>query len=167
MKKNTSKKGNNENKNLINELEKTDNKVPLFSLNNEFKLGRVVDVYDGDTCKINMKFKDKIYKWNCRLMGIDTPELRTKNENEKECGYYVRDRLREYILNQIVVVQCLNFDKYGRLLVYIYHYDNNRNLDSYANNESINKWLINNNYALSYDGGTKTINEWNINDLKK
>ena len=155
----------------IDELKNTDNKIQLFSLKNEFKYGFVVDVYDGDTCKINMKFKDKLYKWNCRLMGIDTPELRTKNNKEKECGYYVRDKLRENILKKIVVVQCLEFDKYGRLLVYLYQYDENKSLDSYKEStnttDSINQWLINNNYALSYDGGTKTIQEWDINKLKK
>lgn len=155
------------NLNIIDNLSSTNNDMPFLTLNNEIKFGYVVDVYDGDTCKINMYFKDEIYRWNCRIMGIDTPELRTKNENEKECGYFVRDKLREKILNKIVIVKCLNFDKYGRLLVNIYEYDNNIDSINNINNlSSINDWLISNNYALPYDGGTKTIKEWNINELK-
>lgn len=42
----------------------------------------------------------------------------------------------------------MDFDKYGRLLVEIF--------EDEQYNESINNWLIVNNYAKKYDGGTKT-----------
>ena len=106
--------------------------------------GKVVSVYDGDTVKIIMKVNDEFIKFNCRLSGIDTPEIRTKNSNEKKYGIFVRDKLREKILNKIVTVHCLKFDKYGRLLVTLF-----------IDNCSICDWLIENKYALSYNGGTK------------
>lgn len=106
--------------------------------------GKVVSVYDGDTVKIIMNFNNEFIKFNCRLSGIDTPEIRTKNTNEKKYGLLVRDKLREKILNKIVTVNCLKFDKYGRLLVRL-------NID----NECVNDWLIENKYAFSYNGGTK------------
>ena len=115
-----------------------------LSLENEEKLGKVVSVYDGDTIKIVFPLHDKLYKWNCRLGRVDTPELRTKNELEKKFGYEVRDKLREKILNKLVNVKCGDFDKYGRLLTEIY-----------IENESVNQWLIDNEYAFEYDGGTK------------
>ena len=47
---------------------------------------RVVSVYDGDTITIIMRFRWKSFQFKCRLMGIDTPELRTRNEKEKQMG---------------------------------------------------------------------------------
>ena len=121
-------------------------KVPEFSLENEIKKAKVVSVYDGDTIKVVFPILNKLYKWNCRITGVDTPELRTRDELEKKFGYEVRDKLREKILDKIVTVKCGEFDKYGRLLV-----------DIYCDNEtrSISNWLIENKYAFAYDGGTK------------
>lgn len=115
-----------------------------LSLENEEKLGKVVSVYDGDTIKIVFPLHDRLYKWNCRLGRVDTPELRTRNELEKKFGYEVRDKLREKILNKLVNVKCGDFDKYGRLLTEIFIED-----------ECVNQWLIDNEYAFEYDGGTK------------
>lgn len=120
--------------------------VPEFSLKDTTKQAKVVSVYDGDTVKIVFPLQEKLYKWNCRLAGVDTPELRTRNKLEKAHGYLVRDKLREKILNKVVIVKCFEFDKYGRLLISIYCDDDN---------VSVNKWLIDNDYAFKYDGGTK------------
>lgn len=126
-----------------------DNNVKEFSLSGKEYLGKVVDVYDGDSVKIVFSLFEndplKLYKWTCRLINVDTPEIKTKNSSEKEFGIKVRDILREKILNKMVKIKCYKFDKYGRLLVEIY-------LDSLC----INNWLIENNYAKYYDGGKKT-----------
>lgn len=134
-----------------------DNNTPEFSLNNFNSEGKIVSVYDGDSVHIVLplnliKMNDttninevKLYKFNCRLNGLDTPEIRTKNIQEKEFGLKVRDILRDKILNKIVKVKCGDFDKYGRLLV-----------DIYLEDLHINKWLIDNGYANNYDGGKKT-----------
>jgi len=105
---------------------------------------KVVSVYDGDTIKAIFPLNDKLYKWNCRLSGIDTPEIRTSSALEKQHGYFVRNALREKILNKVVSLKCGDLDKYGRLLVQVFH-----------QGENINQWLIDNNYAFTYDGGTK------------
>lgn len=120
--------------------------VPAFSLKGEKKRCKVVSVYDGDTIKVVFPIHNTMYKWNCRINGVDTPELRTKNELEKKYGYEVRDKLREKILDKIVLVKCGKFDKYGRLLVDIY---------CDGEDKSVNFWLIDNKYAFTYDGGTK------------
>lgn len=128
--------------------DQVDGKVKVFSYEGRKCEGKVVKVYDGDTCHIVFPLTDKeperLYKWNCRLINIDTPELRTKNLKEKEFGKQVRDFLKERILNKVVTVECLDFDKYGRLLVEIF-----------IEEESINNWLIEKGYAKKYDGGTK------------
>ena len=122
-----------------------DDNVKELSFMNEIKEAKVVSVYDGDTIKVVFPLANKLYKWNCRLEHIDTPELRTKNENEKKYGYIVRDKLREKILNKVVYIKCNDFDKYGRLLIEILQNDD----------VTINQWLIDNQYAFKYDGGTK------------
>ena len=120
------------------------NKVELFSLEGQEHLAKVVDVYDGDTIKCVFPIHNTLYRWNCRLSGVDTPEIRTRCSIEKKHGYKVRDYLRDKILNKMVYVQCNDFDKYGRLLVNILYDDC-----------IINDWLIQNDYAFQYDGGTK------------
>lgn len=118
--------------------------INLFSLENKEFTGKVVSIYDGDTVKIVFKLFNTYYKWNCRINNVDTPEIRSKCELEKKNAIYVRDRLKDKILNQVVKVNCGKFDKYGRLLVTIYF-----------NEKNINEWLINKKYAFKYDGGTK------------
>jgi len=126
--------------------DKVDKKIKRFSLKNQVKIAKCVDVYDGDTIQLVFPLQDELFRWTCRLIGIDTPEIRTKNKKEKTFGYTVRNNLREQILNKVVTVKCEDFDKYGRLLVHIY-------LDK--DTPSINEWLIDNKFAFSYDGGKK------------
>ena len=120
--------------------------APDFSdcVNNQTIEAKVVSVYDGDTIKVIFPLNGVLYKWNCRLSGVATPELRTRNVNEKKYGYVVRDKLREDILNKVVSLSCGDLDKYGRLLISIF-------LDG----ENVNQWLIVNDYAFAYDGGKK------------
>jgi len=138
--------------------DKVDNTIDKLSFKGETITGKCVNVYDGDTVKIVFPINNKLYKWNCRLSGIDTPELRTKNLKEKKLGYKVRDELRTKILNKMVLIKCDNFDKYGRLLVDIYLKEQSQTGGSNENknsNMSINSWLIENKFAFKYDGGIK------------
>lgn len=120
--------------------------APLFSLEGQEIQAKVVSVYDGDTVKCVFPLKDTLYKWNCRLTGVDTPEIRTRNKVEKKYGYEVRNYLRKKILNKVVTLECGEFDKYGRLLAKI---------KCTGDKCSVNQWLIDNDYAFEYHGGTK------------
>jgi micrococcal nuclease len=126
------------------ELQSQTDKTPMFSLNGFKTDAKVVKVYDGDTVHVVFFIFDKYYKWICRILNVDTPELRTKNEEEKKKGYEVRDKLRELILDKTVQLDCHEFDKYGRLLV-----------DIKIDEIRVDEWLITNGYAKKYDGGTK------------
>lgn len=132
----------------INWDEITD-KTSMFTLEGQTIRGKCVSVYDGDTIKcvfpIPNTSDNRLYKWNCRLGRVDTPELRTKNQKEKEFGKKVRDNLRSQILNKIVELKCGEFDKYGRLLVEVVY-----------DGKNMNDWLIENEYAKPYDGGKKS-----------
>lgn len=110
------------------------------------EIGKVVNVYDGDSVKIIMPFDNKLYRFTCRLEGIDTPEIRSSSELEKTFAKKVRDQLREKAMNKLVSVKCSGLDKYGRLLAII-QLDNEE--------KTVNDWLIEEGYAFKYDGGTK------------
>jgi micrococcal nuclease len=131
----------------------------FFTLDNQIFECKVIKVYDGDSITVVFPYFDKLYKWNCRLSGIDTPELKTKNQNEKKIAFIVRDKLKEKINDKIIKIKCGKFDKYGRLLCEIFDIECNE--DNIKSNESfnfsINNWLIENNYAFSYNGKTKKI----------
>ncbi len=114
------------------------------------KYGKVVKVYDGDTITIvaTLDFgvyqSPQLYKFSVRLNGIDTPELKTKNENEKRLAIIARDELKKQLDNKIVELKNVSLEKYGRLLAEVYVGDIN-----------VNEWMITNGYAVKYDGGTK------------
>ena len=138
--------------------DKVDKTIKKFTFEDDIKLAKCVHVYDGDTIQVVFPVQGILYRWSCRLSGVDTPEIRTKNINEKKYGYYVRDVLRSKILNKMIIIHCGEFDKYGRLLgnIYIkeeYEGQSGGGVDNKCN--SINQWLIDNDYAFQYDGGSK------------
>lgn len=109
--------------------------------------GKVIKVYDGDTITIAAKLPNTdnpIYRFSVRLNGIDTPEIRGKSEAEKELAYFVRDALSEKIMGKIVELRNVANEKYGRILA-----------DVYLGEQHINGWLVDENFAVSYDGGKK------------
>ncbi len=109
--------------------------------------GKVIKVYDGDTITIASLLPnttEPIYRFSVRLNGIDTPEIRGKTIAEKELAIYVRDALYEKIYGKMVELRNVANEKYGRVLAEIY-------LDG----ENINQWLVEQNFAVAYDGGKK------------
>lgn len=110
--------------------------------------GHVIKVYDGDTITIANKLPiyhcDDIFRFSVRLHGIDTPEIKGKNEDEKEAAKVAKYALSEKILNKYVILKNVSTEKYGRLLA-----------DIYLDDLHLNKWMLDNRYAVSYDGGTK------------
>ena len=159
----------------MNQLSTVKNEdIPLFTLNGITTIGKVVEMYDGDTCKIILLVNNILQKFNCRLVGLDTPEMKpslTKVNRDIEIlnAHKCRNRLLQLITNctcnidtimkkydciklldsntKIITVQCYEFDKYGRLLVNLYPDE--------LSTECVNLQLINEGYAKAYDGGTK------------
>jgi len=117
-------------------------------------IGKVVKVYDGDTITIASKLPSEdfpIYRFSVRLNGIDSAEIKGKTKNEKEIAIKARDALHELIFGKIVHLKNISTEKYGRILA-----------DVYLDELDINKWMLDNNYAVPYDGGTKIRpDEWN------
>tara|TARA_Y100000389_G_C17469942_1_gene529462 strand:- start:1563 stop:2087 length:525 start_codon:yes stop_codon:yes gene_type:complete len=122
------------------------------------QIGKVIKVYDGDTITIASKpyRKEPPYKFSIRLRGIDCPELRTNDNNEKEIAIIARDMLRDKILHKYVYVNALSYEKYGRLLCNVYllkHEGTNKELDEWS--DCINDWLLKRRLAVKYNGDTK------------
>ncbi len=121
----------------------------------EINYGKVIKVYDGDTITIVTQLyngdvtpKQELCKFNVRIVGIDTPELKTKNVGEKELGIKAKNALSELILNKVVKLENVKYDKYGRILCNVF-----------LDNVNISEWLVSNKHAVVYNGGTK-IKKW-------
>ena len=119
--------------------------ITPFSFNGITTYAKVCDVYDGDTIKIVFEFKKEMIKYSARIYGIDTPEIRTRDADEKKRGYEARDFLRELILDKVVKVDLLKFDKYGRLLATVYT----------ERGDNVVEIMIKEGHGKPYFGGTK------------
>jgi endonuclease YncB( thermonuclease family) len=110
--------------------------------------GKVVKVYDGDTITIAAKLPDTknsaVYRFQVRLNGIDSPEIKGGGEHEKELAKNSRDELSKLIMGKIVDLKNVSTEKYGRVLADVYYGDVN-----------VCEWMLENGYAVKYDGGTK------------
>lgn len=139
---------------MNNIINNNNDDISYFSLENYETLAYYYKNYDGDSIDLifYLPLTNKKYKWKCRLFGIDTPEIRTNNLQEKEFALKIKNIVREKLENKTLFIKCGSFDKYGRILVEIY---TPYNID--LEGKSLNTWLIDNNYAKKYDGGTKEI----------
>ena len=117
---------------------------------------KVLRVYDGDsiTVLIQLGF-NIILKQNIRILGIDTPEIRTKNKKEKAFGLKVRDFLEEWIQDKEVIIITEKPDKFGgRYLAHVETID--------GTNVA---WVLKSKgYAKPYDGGKKK--PWTSEEMK-
>ncbi|MAO22847.1 MAG: hypothetical protein CMJ25_19020 [Phycisphaerae bacterium] len=104
-------------------------------------------VIDGDTIDVTLDlgFDVKLHKQRVRLAGIDTPESRTRNLEEKALGLRAKERLKELCVGAFKI-QSLGKGKYGRILGIPYD----------ENNEDICAMLIKEGHAVEYWGGKKT-----------
>jgi endonuclease YncB( thermonuclease family) len=137
-------------RNLRNKLRECNNEIQIFSLDGKYKLCKVVDVYDGDTIKVVFDLKGTFYKWNVRMLGYNSPEMRVSINNParnliKASAIESRDYLKGLIQNedQLVYIKCGKFDKYGRLLGTIYL--------NKGDITSVNQLMIDNNKGYVYN----------------
>ena len=121
-------------------------KIKRFSLENQIKLGKCVDVYDGDTITIvgHVKYNPDLFRFSVRLNGIDCPEMKGKNDNEKIVAKFAKQYIQDIIYDKIVTLEDVALDKYGRVLAKVMF-----------GHRDIAKELLEKNMAVAYDGGTK------------
>ena len=117
--------------------------------------GKVVKVYDGDTITVATPLDNTrapIYRFSVRLRGIDSPEIRGSSLEEKQKAQKARDALSAKVLNQMVFLQNIDTEKYGRVLADVFLEGSG---SSKVENQSISEWMLENHYAVAYDGGAK------------
>lgn len=115
----------------------------------EIKFAKVVKVYDGDTITVASRLpfeSSPIYRFSVRLRSIDSPEIKGETKKECELAIKARDALHNLIYGQIIELRNNGKEKYGRLLA-----------DLYYNDIHINKWMVDNGYAIHYYGGKKQL----------
>jgi len=117
----------------------------------EYRVKKVLKVVDGDTIDVDIDLGfDISFTSRVRLAGIDTPESRTTDKDEKVLGLEVKDRLKHLVSTANTVVirteKPDSSEKYGRILGWLF-------LDGAE--KSVNEALIADGYAWGYMGDTK------------
>lgn len=117
-----------------------------------FRCVEVLKNYDGDTLTVNIPNVPALIgkKISVRVHGIDTPEVKTKNQCEKEAGRRARNLVTSTLKNaKSIELHNVQRDKYFRILA-----------DVMVDGRSLKDVLLKNNLAYSYDGGTKQHPDW-------
>ena len=120
-----------------------------------FRVTEINRVVDGDTIDVTIDLGFDLYKKErVRVAGVDTPEKRTRDLEEKALGLDATQCLKEKLEGAIDGDDELTIrtelkggvGKYGRLLGWLYVGDEQ---------VSLNEQMITEGYAWDYDGGTK------------
>ena len=120
-----------------------------------FRVIKINRVVDGDTIDVTIDLGFDLHKKErVRVAGVDTPEKRTRDKEEKALGIDATNWLKEKLNSAIAGDDDLvirtelvgGVGKYGRLLGWLYIGDEK---------VSLNEEMIGEGYAWPYDGGTK------------
>ena len=113
-----------------------------------YKVKEVAKVVDGDTVDLVIDLGFGLYKKErVRVAGIDLPESRTRDKEEKVYGLEAKAYLMGILESaETIIVETEKDGKYGRMLGWLYVDDND---------QSVNHLMIEAGYAWAYDGGTK------------
>ena len=132
-----------------------------------FRVTEINRVVDGDTIDVTIDLGFELYKKErVRVAGIDTPEKRTRDLEEKALGIDATNYLKEKLEDTIAGDEELTIrtelkggmGKYGRLLGWLYIGEDS---------VSINETMINEGYAWAYDGGTKQKNFEELREIRR
>ena len=115
----------------------------------------VENVLDGDSADmvIDLGFKISIRE-RIRFLGIDTPETRSTDPEEKRRGLEAKEYVKQAIQGKWVALETTKQGKFGRYLGKIYYMRS----DHHAVSDTeicINDELIENGMAKSYSGGKR------------
>ena len=128
---------------------------------------KINKVVDGDTIDVTIDLGFDLYKKErVRIAGVDTPEKRTRDLEEKALGLdataWMKDKLTETIKGdeELIIRTELKggTGKYGRLLGWLYVGEDDI---------SLNEKMITEGYAWAYDGGTKQKNFEELREIRR
>jgi len=132
-----------------------------------FRVIEINKVLDGDTIDVTIDLGFDLYKKErVRVAGVDTPEKRTKDAEEKALGIdatnWLKDHLDGAINGDDDLIIRTELDggvgKYGRLLGWLY---------IGTEEVSLNEQMIEEGYAWPYDGGTKQKNFEELREIRR
>ena len=132
-----------------------------------FRVTKINKVVDGDTIDVTIDLGFDLYKKErVRVAGIDTPEKRTRDLEEKALGIDATNWLKAKLADAITGDDELTIrtelsggiGKYGRLLGWLYIGDGD---------VSLNEEMIKLGYAWEYDGGTKQKNFEELREIRR
>ena len=132
-----------------------------------FRVVSIDKVVDGDTIDVTIDLGfDLSKKERVRVAGVDTPEKRTRNLEEKALGLdataWIKDKLEGAVNGDDDLIIRTELDggvgKYGRLLGWLYIGDAT---------VSLNEKMIDEGYAWAYDGGTKNKNFEELREIRR
>ena len=132
-----------------------------------FRVISIDKVVDGDTIDVTIDLGFDLYKKErVRVAGVDTPEKRTRNLEEKALGLdataWIKDKLEGAVNGDDDLIIRTELDggvgKYGRLLGWLYIGDAT---------VSLNEKMIDEGYAWPYDGGTKNKNFEELREIRR
>ena len=132
-----------------------------------FRVTKINRVVDGDTIDVTIDLGFELYKKErVRVAGVDTPEKRTRDKEEKALGLdateWLKDKLNETIKGdeELIIRTELKggVGKYCRLLGWLYVGDADI---------SLNEQMITEGYAWAYDGGTKQKNFEELREIRR
>jgi len=126
----------------------------------KYRVSSLEKVVDGDTIDVNIDLGfDVCTKQRVRLLGIDTPESRTRDLEEKKFGLLSKKKLKEWCLKAVasekddieIELRCPEADsrgKFGRVLAEI-------RVSEDGQWTNVNKWMCEEGYAVPYVGQNK------------
>lgn len=113
---------------------------PKFSFKGLSFPGKCVRVVDGDTVYIVAETLYGYKKFNCRILHIDTPEMRKHGL----LAQMAKEETENFALDKTCIIECGDFDNFGRLLV-----------DLKVNGKDLGEHLVNEKLAVYYEGKKK------------
>ena len=114
----------------------------------EYKVA-IARVVDGDTVDVNIDlgFGVWLHKERVRIYGIDTPESRTRDLEEKKYGLAAKEFVKNFVKGDSVILRTEKYDakgKFGRILG-----------DIVVDKVSLSETMIAKHHAVPYYGQSK------------
>ena len=116
---------------------------------------KIVKVIDGDTADVDIDLGFGVWmkKQRIRFYGVDTPESRTSNKEEKVYGLAAKHFVENYLpkgSTQVLRTRKDGVGKYGRILGEFVVFDGSKDMET-----TLNKLLIDTHNAVAYFGQSK------------
>ena len=125
-----------------------------------YRVSSLEKVIDGDTIDVTIDLGfDVCTRQRVRLLGIDTPESRTSDAEEKKYGLLSKEKLKVWCMKAVtsekddidIELRCPEKDsrgKFGRILAEVW-------VSEGGQWTNVNKWLCDKGYAVPYSGQNK------------